>query len=606
MIFLLFSVLCFLSSVSSLSAQESLGLDRTIGHDTVWYTERNEQRFDTISARSQRSALARLLYDLLWVDRPTTQPTGENVRDEAAIFRPFAGRRIARIENIPIGLLEGSDSSWFERTAAIFHVTSRRITLRRDLLFDVGDRIDPELLVASQQKLQARPYISNVEIDVEPDPLNPQEVVVRVYARDSWSISGDGKVRGNGNTSLMLYDANFMGYGVRLQVAEHFNWKSWKHKGAQVELRVPNVFGTHFDAELATGKAFDDSRLGVDIHKPFLRTTDYAGGVRVENLNERTLLLYADDTMQIRSFQTDLWAGKSFYIKRLKSSFYIAGRYASYRFDRRPEVAERLNPAFHERREVLASIGLYRERFYTSNLIYGYGHREYLSTGYLLEATAGYSDSQFENRWYGSLNYRLGKFIGWGYLAGSVDLESYYSPASKRISQAALLFEGHYFSNLWEVGSQMRMRQFVTLGILRGWERYVGSEEVVTFADPYDLRGLSNRNWMAGRHRARLSLESVLFTPWQPLGFRLSLFAFADLGLLGNHGNLLRNPFYSTLGAGVRFKNERLIFNALEIRVGFAVAKRGLLPAQYVAMSSQERVAPTSFRPVKPQIIPYR
>lgn len=583
-------------------------MERTLARDSIGYelTARNEQRYDTLSSRMKRRAISRMIYDVLFTHRSSASPMDDQVRDGAEPFRPYEGQRIARIDITPLGLLAGSDSSWFERAASELHVTSQPSTIRRDLLFAEGQRVDPALIIATQQLLQERPWISDVAIDIRPHESVEGEVVVDIVTRDSWTISGDGDISGGGPTSLMLYDANFLGYGVRLETAEHFDWRNGGFHGLEVALRVPNILSTHFDAQIAGGKALRDSHAGIDLHKAFLTPSDYAGGVRLEALTERTRLLYRDDTMQIKSRQAEVWAGKSFYISELKSSLYLAGRYASYRFERRPEVAQRLNPAFHERRLAIGSVGLYRERFYTSNLIYGYGRREYLSTGYLLAATAGYEWGEEEDRWYGSLSYRLGKFIGWGYLAGSAELGSYYSPAEGRFSQGALRLGGYWFSNLWRTGGRTRMRQFVTLSLLRGFNRYAGSEELVSFDHDYELRNLSPSARMAGIHRASLSVESVLFTPWQPLGFQLALFAFADTGTLGSHGNLLRNPFYSTLGVGVRFKNERLIFNALEIRLGLAVSKRGLLPAQYVAMSTQERVAPMSFRPVAPGVIPYR
>lgn len=586
---------------SALAAQDSLSY-KPIGQDSVYSTERNDRLYDTIAARSGRNALSRLLYRTL-VRRPATPNDGvHNVTDAAAPFRPYQGRTIARVEIVPLGLLAGSDSTRIERLAAAFHTTSQRTIIRRDLLFDEGQPLDADLLVKSQQRLETRPYLTEVRMVVEPAPDLPEGVVVRVFTQDNWSIGAGGKLNGNGRTSLELYDANILGYGARLGVAEHFNWKGWSHGGLQVDLQLPNIFGSRFEVALTAGKKFDDSNLGIHIHKEFLTTTDYAMGFDLHDMAQETYLLYADTSTQILSARLDLWAGGSLYLPRIRSSLYLIGRHARHNFGKRPlDTDYDFNPAFHDRSLTLGALGIYRERFYTSNLIYGYGHREFLATGYRIELVGGYSDGEFENQWYGALSYRLGKFLGWGYLTGSAELGGFFS---NKPGRGALKVSSHFFSNMWTVGSHLRMRQFVTLTLLHGWNRYGGSQEVVAFRDEYKLRNF--HEWMTGSHRATLSLENVLFTSWQPLGFRMALFGFADMGTLGDRNNLLANPFYATVGLGVRFKNERLIFNALELRFGMAVSGRGLLPAQYVALTAQQQVAPMQFRPQAPSIISYR
>ena len=40
-------------------------------------------------------------------------------------------------------------------------------------------------------------------------------------------------------------------------------------------------------------------------------------------------------------------------------------------------------------------LGLYREKFYSANMIYGFGRREYLAAGYKAEVTSGYTWGEF-------------------------------------------------------------------------------------------------------------------------------------------------------------------------------------------------------------------
>ena len=58
-------------------------------------------------------------------------------------------------------------------------------------------------------------------------------------------------------------------------------------------------------------------------------------------------------------------------------------------------------------------------------MIYGYGTREYLASGYKAELTGGYSWGEFGERMYLGTGYTIGDFTRIGYLSGGFSLGSY-------------------------------------------------------------------------------------------------------------------------------------------------------------------------------------
>ena len=93
--------------------------------------------------------------------------------------------------------------------------------------------------------------------------------------------------------------------------------------------------------------------------------------------------------------------------------------------------------------------------------------------------------------------------------------------------------------------------------------------------------------------------------PWHLYQFRFALYGFADLGILGYNGNLFKNGFYSTIGIGVRIKNEHLIFRTINIRLGFAVGRTGLLNANYFHINTEDKRQPIRYRPQKATVTDY-
>lgn len=63
-------------------------------------------------------------------------------------------------------------------------------------------------------------------------------------------------------------------------------------------------------------------------------------------------------------------------------------------------------------------------------MVYGFGTREYLATGYKAELVSGYSWGEFNDEMYLGMSYQTGGFRGMGYIMGGFTLEA--TSTSKR------------------------------------------------------------------------------------------------------------------------------------------------------------------------------
>ena len=196
--------------------------------------------------------------------------------------------------------------------------------------------------------------------------------------------------------------------------------------------------------------------------------------------------------------------------------------------------------------------------------------------------------------------YTIGDFTRIGYLSGGFSLGSYIDLSTGGWSGSAVDLDMRWISNLLLSG-RTRIRQFLSLNYTQGWNRGTGNNESLRFTDENGLQML--REYVTGTNRMVLNTETVFFTPYQPLGFRISLFGFADFGLLGDAANPFRNAFFTSFGLGVRIKNERLIFNAVQIQLGVALGKPGLADSRYFQVSNQTRIDRIRYRPTQPEIV---
>ncbi len=320
------------------------------------------------------------------------------------------------------------------------------------------------------------------------------------------------------------------------------------------EYSIPNILGSFFTGRFVAGRSFWDTRYRVEINKRFLVEKDYEVGVIYNNLRTQYYVLYVDperfDFREPVKFQSlDVWLGKSFYLPSIRSSIYGMAAWYGSRFSDRPDyTAKGMNPAFARSSLWLASLGLYSEKFLTTRMTYSYGNTEYLATGYKAEITGGRLTGEFDSGIYAGATLGAGKFTKAGYFMGSVSAGGFYDPATRRLFRSALNFKADYFTNLISAGSAY-LRQFVSINYVKGWNRADGADEWISFTKSSGPHGSPGYNY--GRERAVIKTETVVFTPWQPIDFRIAVYGYFDAGFIGDNRNLFRNDFYSAIGIGI-------------------------------------------------------
>ena len=560
---------------------------------------RNKRLYDSIESKTSRRAVPRMLYQLLFVKPVLDTTANGQVLDETRELIPYAGKTISGIE---IRRQEpfDEDGNWLERSGNKLHMITRERVIRRDLLFKPGDVLDPQLIVRTKQLIRSRDYISDIDIEVHTDSLDSTRVNLVIRTRDSWTITADGAIRSEGRTMVALSDANILGTGNKLKFITNFNRQDFSFGGNMVEYEIPNFLGTFYTAQFNAGRDFYSSTLDLALRKEFLRPTDYEVGLTYNDIRDKRYMIEQDTSLLVKERNLDAWGGYSHFLRGINSSIYLTGRYNYSRVSQRPEVGPRYNPALHDQDALLVGLGLYREKFYTANMIYGFGSREYLAAGYKAEVVSGYTWGEFSDDVYLGISAQAGGFCPLGYVMGGATLGSYIDPVNGMWQRSAVDIDLKWFSNLFLV-RRSRIRQFLAFNYTQGWNRWSGSDESIRFTNTNGLQALNE--YAIGTNRMILNTETVLFSPYQPLGFRIAFFGFADFGLLGYSPNIFKNEFYTSFGVGVRLRNERLVFNTIQIRLGIAFGKYGLVDCEYFRLSNSTRVEQTRYRPTRPEIV---
>lgn len=493
-------------------------------------------------------------------------------------------------------------TAWLTRTGNNLHVTTQESVIIKNLLFKSGDTISSSIMSLNEYMLRALPYISNAYFLIEPTSNNKVNVIV--YVRDNLSLGVGFNYYGTSNDSyITLYESNFLGRGDILYIKDRFNIKNKKYfYSGDLGYTFTNVWKTFFDINFEAGYGKDYHTLIAKANKSFIRPSDYAGGLKYENLQRNRPLGVIDTVMNIKNETIALWGGKSFKINNNDLSLYFTIKGEQIRWFKAPPSNRYFNPLFHNTRSVIGAFGISKEHFYRGNLIYGYGYTEDIPYGYKAELIGGYTWSDDYKTPYIGVSGAWGFRNKFGYYNVNLTMGAYTNGIAT-LERAIVKLDFFAFTNLLKLGQRYSIRCFARANYTNGHNMLSGEIQRTWFQGTNKIKGLTIDDEMTTKLYA--SPEIVLFTPWNFIGFKFAPYIYADLGTLGNYANPFKNKFYASMGLGIRIKNETLIIPTVQFRLAFML--RGDQNTRYnpIELNGEQRLKVQRFNPTEPYFIAY-
>ncbi len=535
-------------------------------------------------------------------------------------FQPFASRIISTIHVVcldPFGTSIYDPSrevtNGLNRLGNGAHMRTKDPVIRGNLLFTEGDALRPELLADSERLLNDLSYVYNARIEVTNDPDVPGEVMVWVIVRDVWSVMFDIPLPTPKKITVGLNEKNLMGRGNQLETKVVWQQNADRKWGSAFKYRKDNWYGTFIGTELAYQNLRDKEWLYLQVARPFLTPgIRVAGGGYYARTSDNSYLTLRDSVKMLRNYgSANGWLGYSFPLKSggngqaIRKNLTFTASVTNQNFFKRPGDAAfaKRYYSLQNRTTFLGSVALSRQNFFTSSMIYNFGRIEYISTGSLLTVTGGAEHNEFGQRVYFGTQLSMGTYLNrFGYLAPKISASSFYN--GSKTEQAVFEVEAKYFSPLHTIG-RYKMRAFLNSRYTRGFHTY--DDEYATLNRDYYFKGFYSDS-VSGLKRFNLDLEFDFFTPWTFHGFRFVLFAGTQLGWIGDSSTaIFENSAYTSVSAGLRIRNEMLVFNTIQIRLAWFpnIPKDGAR-FEYFKFSDEPIYKTPSFRPEQPAVYVFR
>lgn len=482
------------------------------------------------------------------------------------------------------------------------HVTTKQNIIERTILLKQGDKFVNEKLDLSEYLLRETGYLTDANIT--PVPLSDSTLAIVVITHDKLSIGASLDYRYSLDSHVSLYDRNFMGLGNTLQISEYFNVKERDpYKAIGVKHVFNNLFGTF--ASFTTEGAYGENRylINASFDRQFIEGGDFAGGVSYIRKKWKENYAIIDTLYNTDSEREFAWLGKSFKTGGRQNNIYITAGYERIVFYDSPFTTKYFNPYFHDRQIALASIGMYKEHFYKTNMINGFGYTEDVPYGYKAEMIGGYIWGEYKDTPYLGAKLSIGHKLRMGYFNASAEVNGFVGN-DYNYHRTIAKFDLMYFTNLISLRRNYFLRLFLKMGYTGGFKMLYGEREQLGLDGIYTIRGIGMRE-NYGVTRSFLSQESVYFTPWHILGFKFALFSYLDMGTLGYDTNPFKNQYYGSVGVGLRLRNDNLIFNTIEIRLSTMLNFNPNVTNNWQSIDTPSKLKAERFIPTAPKIAVY-
>jgi len=469
------------------------------------------------------------------------------------------------------------------RWANDFHHKTREAVIRKNLFFRSGDKLVPYLISDNERYLRDIPYLHDADISVV--DVDRDSVDIIVLSKDVLSLGGSFRLHTTTKASVTISDANIAGTGQELLLRSFFDNKRVPKFGYGGEYNVRNIGGSFIDwygGYISYNKNFASGIENEDmvytgilrpLVNPYVKFTYAATAAWHEtHANYSSDTSYETNTMY-RYYNYDGWIGWNTGALKFSSDFnrdnrirtLLGVRYLQQSFNTIPlKYRTQYGYQYADLRAVLGSLTIFRQDYYKVNNVLGFGRNEDIPEGADISLITGWTKKVGLERPYIGIDVERYFFTAKeSYFNYTLKADGFWR--DKQLEDVNLLFNVDYFTRLLRMGSKWSQRNFISAGISHQVRRVLN--EPLLLQSDFGVREWHSDTLIAGDTRITLKAESVFFTPWELAKFRFAPFVFTHLCLFTpTEEKFSLSKWYNSIGAGIRTRNESLVFQTMEFR----------------------------------------
>jgi hypothetical protein len=520
---------------------------------------------------------------------PMTDSSRIYIFNNIATLTSYAGKRINSITIEQHNFLSSIDSKEsnlkdiFSKIGNKLQSNSKKRAIRENIFFKEWDLFDPSIIAYNEKWLRDLSYIQDAKILAMITPYDTNQVDVIVVTKDLFSYGGELLINNKDAYAAKLNNINFLGTGNSIQVIQNFENQRSPKSGLGYDFGLSNILGTFISINAGVnqfGNNISNNVLSarknyISVQRPILHpNSKWLGGLEyLETENENVFPgkwdTIFDQQLNYNLKHKDIWIGYQLtkQSKRIKLNEYkqfIQYRHLENNFRARPiDYLLQLDRNYQNLKANFLSFTLVRQSVYRTRYLYGLGRYEDLPIGQSLTWTTGYSQIEKDRSAYLGFKfeqYKLSKKENYNHVIANIAT----SYINKSLQDIRFLSSLEQFSKLKYLNNGLGYRQILNLSFTQTLKNKYN--EALRINSIYGIPQL-NREQIKGGTRVSGNWETVLYNNRPIWGFKSAPFVFGNLTYIRTVGDpILKGDIYSSVGSGIRVRNENLVFGTIELK----------------------------------------
>ena len=547
-------------------------------------------RDSTFLLRSKKGIFKKL-GDAIWIDAPQfeVQNTNSVFKNEFA-FEKFKGKIINQIQISSVSYETSFNDTMqsgkkIKRAVeeALYNSTTNK-TMLRNLFFNTGDTLYPYLIADNEKFLRELAFIQDARIIASIDPADSNGVVINIQWKDIFPFGGSANLGSLQSFNAEVNHNNLLGLGDKIQINALYDLDRRPLAATGFEYIKRNLFGSFLNLTVGIDKfkpAFNSGRR--EEHARYIKgelplvspyhsfTGGFEFGKYEANNNYNTLLSYQHLYKYAYGIM-DGWMGINIGAGlRIKDNLqtrlrkFISFRAVSKRFSHLPDTAIlKYNIHYSNIDAGLIAFNIFKQEYYHTNYIYGFGRNEDVPEGYNLSVVSGLTQRNSRTRPYIGIDYERDYFTNQeNYTNFILKLGGYMHNGS--LEDISFLSSLNYFTALKKLSNpKWSKRNFVELSATQQLNTILN--EPLFLRSEFGIPTFRNDNIQAAT-RVSCNLESVYYNMVKYYGFSFAPFVFVNTSYIKLIGEAIqKGSIYTALGLGCRTRNENLVFGTIELK----------------------------------------
>jgi hypothetical protein len=555
------------------------------------YAQEDSVKKQAEDTATKRNGVINKLIQNLFTD--TTDQRDLDLQRNDTRFQRYQDRIIRNIVFEPLEFgVSITDTSkkaqnFLTRVSDKLHRFSRTRTIENNLFFKKNDVVSPFLLGNNERYLRDLPYLQDARIYIRPVRGSNDSVDVIIRTKDIFSLGGSVEFHNSKSLTLGVKDDNIAGLGDRLQINSLYDRDREHPFGLGMEYLKRNIAGSFIDANvgyLNFNRTFnfgdrEEKMVFARVFKPLVNPYMlWTFGLSAET--HRTENLFSTDSVYRNEVQyqynlVDGWAGWNLSSKNIGSSneferlrYFLSARIFKRNFTLKPtQFDSQYNYRYSDLFAALGTLSVFKLNYYRTQFIYGFGRSEDIPQGLEASITTGLTRHEGRERPYTAVNFQR------YYLSKNESFFSYNVSVGlylkdKKPEDVTVVTGFDFFSKLHQMSPRWQQRTFVNASVSRQFNTLL-QEPLIMESRRYGLHDFKNDNAF-GSIRLSVKGESVFFSPWTLFYFKFAPFVFGSATLFKATDPVPKETeLFTSIGGGVRTRNEALVFGTIELKGAF-------------------------------------